>query len=388
MVSIAVVIPVFNNARTLRKIICSIREYHDQIIVVNDGSTDESSEILQSIDGIQVVESEKNRGKGAALRDGFRLAAGSGFTHAITFDADGQYTAEVIQKFIDCVNEEPETIWTGTRSFQKQDSGDHSSSFSTGNLLIRCWYYMSTGLSIKDPMCGLRAYPLEFVNSLQYRTGDSFEFELEILLLAAWHHLPVKNIPIGVCQSKEGNNSQFRTVSDCIRIVRTMGILYLPLENGNKGFSWKGLLKHIRNLVRQELKANATPFKAAFSLSTGVFLAITPFHGLQVLMLILATFILKLNRPLAFLGVSISSAPFLPFWLAAGTATGKVVIPESIVPIVVNFCKFLPSSFSGAGLMHTFVYYFLGSIFLAAACGAVTLGLSFLLFRWRAGDVE
>lgn len=385
MISIAIIIPTYNNVKTISEVICSVKKYNKQIIVINDGSTDGTGEILGKTDGLQLIQFDRNRGKGAALKAGFHLAGKSGFTHAITVDADGQHLPEDIQLFIDCIKEDPKALWAGKR----YGGGHYPLGFSLGNLVCRCWYYLSTGLSIKDPLCGFRAYPLEFANNLQYRTGEHYEFELEVLLLAAWEHLTVKTVPVHICNSLENENgTHFRPFYDFARIVRSMGTLLFPHENGAKGFSWKSLAKSVKNLIRRELRANATPLKAAGSLAAGVFLAITPFHGLQVLMLLIATFVFKLNRPLALLGVSISSAPLLPFWLAAGAATGRVMVPDNLVSVIVDCCRIFPPSFFRGGLIHTAVYYILGSILLAAICGISTFGVSYLLFRWRAGGVQ
>ncbi|NLL12105.1 MAG: DUF2062 domain-containing protein [Fibrobacter sp.] len=383
MISIAIIIPVCNNAETISDVISSVKRYKEPIIVIDDGSTDGTGDILCNTDGIQLIQFDRNRGKGAALKAGFHLATKSGFTHAITVDADGQHLPEDIGLLIKCINEDPEALWTGERS----GDGHYPLSYSFGNWICRFWCYLSTGLTLKDPLCGFRAYPLEYVNNLQYRTGDRFEFELEVLLIAAWNHLSVKTVPVHIFNSTEKKIiSHFRPFYDFARIVRSMGTLFFPREDGAKRFSWNRLAKNVKNLVRRELRANATPFKASVSLAAGVFLAITPFHGFQVLMLLIATFLFKLNRPLALLGVSISSAPLLPFWFAAGAATGKAMVPESIVSMIVGCCRIFPSSFSGGELMHTAVYYFLGSILLAVICGILTFGVSYLLFRWRSGE--
>jgi uncharacterized protein (DUF2062 family) len=386
LISIAIIIPIYNNVKTISELICSVKKINEHIIVISNESTDGTGGIPGSnTDGIQLIEFDRNRGKGAALKAAFHLAGKSGFTHAIVFDADGRYLPGDIQLFIDCINKDPNALWAGEKS-----AGEHYPlQHSPGNLVCSCWYYLSTGLSIKDPLCGFRAYPLEIVNNLQCRTGERHEFELEALLLAAWNHLPVKTIPVHILNTPENESgSHIRSFYDFVRIVRLMVTLLFPRENGARGFSWNRLAKNVKELIRGELRANATPFKAAVSLAAGVFLAITPFHGLQVLILLIATFVFRLNRPLAFLGVSISSAPLLPFWLAAGAATGKITIPENVVSVIIDCCRIFPSSFFRGGLMHTAVYYFLGSILLAAVCGILTFGVSYFLFRWRSGNVS
>ena len=88
--NICVVIPVFNHALTVGHVIAGAKKYFP-VLVVNDGSTDDTNKILAAQAGITVVALPANRGKGAALRAGFAAAAEQGFTHAITLDADGQH---------------------------------------------------------------------------------------------------------------------------------------------------------------------------------------------------------------------------------------------------------------------------------------------------------
>src|ERR1035437_9407516 len=94
-----VIIPTYNNAKTIEKIISTVRSYSDDIIVVNDGSTDATTEILQHIDNITLVSYPQNKGKGYALRKGFAKADELGFEYAITIDSDGQHFAEDIPLF-------------------------------------------------------------------------------------------------------------------------------------------------------------------------------------------------------------------------------------------------------------------------------------------------
>jgi uncharacterized protein (DUF2062 family) len=138
-----------------------------------------------------------------------------------------------------------------------------------------------------------------------------------------------------------------------------------------------------------ELRANTSPFKASASLSTGVFMAIMPIHGFQVISLIILTFVLRLNRPLALLGVTVSSAPLLPFWVASGIGVGKLLIPQSTAYMIVSMCKsILPSkvtyflaTYSVTGFYQSFIQWFLGSIILAVMCGMVVFTAAYPLFK-------
>lgn len=142
-------------------------------------------------------------------------------------------------------------------------------------------------------------------------------------------------------------------------------------------------------MVIKELRANTSPFKASASLSTGVLMAIMPIHGFQVISLLILTFILRLNRPLALLGVTVSSAPLLPFWIASGLGVGKLFIPQSTADMLFTTCKnILPSqllSFIEKSSMITFfqsfIQWFFGSIILAVICAIFVFISSYPLFH-------
>src|SRR6476620_9476965 len=87
---VAVLIPTFNNERTLGNVIRSVQEYSQDIIVVNDGSTDSTAELLQQFHQINLVSYTPNKGKGYALRKGFQRAIELGYNYVISIDSDGQ----------------------------------------------------------------------------------------------------------------------------------------------------------------------------------------------------------------------------------------------------------------------------------------------------------
>ena len=98
-----VLMPTYNNAGTLRKVILGVLEYTTDVIVVNDGSTDATADILKEFPQVRQVHFPKNEGKGAALRAGFKEARKQGFTYAITIDSDGQHYPEDLPIFLVCL---------------------------------------------------------------------------------------------------------------------------------------------------------------------------------------------------------------------------------------------------------------------------------------------
>jgi glycosyltransferase involved in cell wall biosynthesis len=102
-----VIIPTYNNHQTIEQVINDVLKYTDQLIVVNDGSTDTTKELLNKYNQIDIVSYPKNKGKGFALRKGFRFAWSKGFEYAITIDSDGQHFATDLPKFVEAIEENP-----------------------------------------------------------------------------------------------------------------------------------------------------------------------------------------------------------------------------------------------------------------------------------------
>ncbi|NCC71301.1 glycosyltransferase family 2 protein, partial [bacterium] len=88
-----IILPTFNNAKQIGDVIHNINKFCNDIIVINDGSNDNTLDVLSKIENIQLISYTKNKGKGYALKKGFEYALELGFEYAITMDADGQHYA-------------------------------------------------------------------------------------------------------------------------------------------------------------------------------------------------------------------------------------------------------------------------------------------------------
>ncbi|MBA4055588.1 MAG: DUF2062 domain-containing protein, partial [Marivirga sp.] len=97
---VCVLIPTYNNEQTLEKVVRDVLGYTSQVIVINDGSTDSTPRILEKFPEIILVSYPVNKGKGFALRQGFKKALSAGYEHAISIDSDGQHFAEDLYKFL------------------------------------------------------------------------------------------------------------------------------------------------------------------------------------------------------------------------------------------------------------------------------------------------
>ncbi len=213
---VCVLVPTYNNERTLAEVLTSLLAYTPQIIVVNDGSTDSTSVVLQQFPQIELVSYDENRGKGFALRTGFRKAVKLGFDYAITIDSDGQHFADDIGKFLVKLDKHPTAIIIGARNMD-QASVPGKSSF--GNKFSNFWFWVETGLKMNDTQSGYRLYPVRQMKDIQFLTRK-FEFEIEVLVTSAWRGIEITEVPVRVYYAEKQNRvSHFRPFKDFTRIT-------------------------------------------------------------------------------------------------------------------------------------------------------------------------
>lgn len=212
---ICVIVPTYNNEGTIEHVVSGCLQQCDDVIVVNDGSTDRTGEILRREEGITLIDYAENKGKGHALREGFRRAQAMGFAYAITIDADGQHYPEDIPLFLKANQERPGTLIVGSRNL----SGvERSAGSSFANKFSNFWFYVQTGRRLEDTQTGYRLYPLKKLALLSLLTSR-YEAELELLVFASWHGVELVSIPVRVYYPPpEQRVSHFRPGADFVRI--------------------------------------------------------------------------------------------------------------------------------------------------------------------------
>lgn len=210
------VIPTYNNRNTLKKVLQGLLKYTRNLIVINDGSTDGSGEILQEIKELTVLEFPVNKGKGAALRAGFEKAQAMGYTYAISIDSDGQLFPDDLPVFLEALkNRTGELLVIGSRNMEAPGVPEKS---TVGNRFSTFWFWVETGIKLRDTQCGYRLYPLKVVNSLHLCT-TGYELEIEVLVKAAWKGVEIINLPVKVLYDPMERVTHFRPFQDVARIT-------------------------------------------------------------------------------------------------------------------------------------------------------------------------
>lgn len=215
-----VIIPVFNNQRSIGSVIEQVLAYVKDIIVVNDGSTDNTYSVIETAHfshpkRVTVVSYRKNRGKGHAITQGFRTALQKGYRYAVTLDADGQHYAHNLPFFEQAVKQNQDTLIVGARNLNALNMPQKN---TFANRFSNFWFTVQTLKRLPDTQTGYRLYPLEHLGRI-HLFSSRYEAELELLVRAAWRGIKLESIPVDVYYPAVGQRvTHFRPGIDFIRI--------------------------------------------------------------------------------------------------------------------------------------------------------------------------
>lgn len=364
----AVVIPTYNNDRTLGGVIAGVRRYCADIFVVNDGSTDRTAEVLASTEGIRTIAYARNRGKGYALRCGLRAAREAGFRYALTIDSDGQHYPDDIARFIERIERRPDTLLIGARNL----TADNMPARNTfANRFSNFWYLVETGRRLEDTQSGFRLYPLRRLGRLR-SLCSRYEFEVEVIVRAAWRGVEVENIPVRVYYAPDGERvSHFRPLRDFTRISLLNSVLVL--EALLFYYPWRFFRSLTRENIRRFIRRNITRSpesnaRLAAAMGWGICCGILPIWGYQMIFAGVSAHFMRLNKLVAIVFSNISIPPMIPFilygsyWLG-GRITG---LPVELTLAEVTLRR----------MAECLAQYLAGSVALAVVAGAAVWAVS------------
>lgn len=363
---ICVIVPTYNNHKTLKRVLDSVLLYTANIIVVNDGSTDETHQILGDYPQLAQIHFPKNSGKGMALRKGFKEALRLGYEFAVTIDSDGQHFASDIPLFISEISNDNPMLLIGSRNMM-QEGVPKKSSF--GNKFSNFWFWFETGNRLEDTQSGFRLYPLKHIPKKYFTT--KFEFEIEVIVRTAWKGIPVKNIPIKVLYDPAERVSHFRPFQDFTRIsilntvLVFIALFYIKPRDFFGSLKKKGIKKFFLENILESNDSNTTK---SLSIALGVFIGISPFWGLQTIIVLALAVLFKLNKVISFAFSNISFPPFIPFIIYGSLKIGGNFI-QSSKPL------FFDSSMTFSDIQVNINQYLVGS-FILAALMSILFGLS------------
>lgn len=327
---VCIIIPTFNNAKTIVNVISETLAYCSDVYVVNDGSTDETLDLIANLKSIKLVSYESNIGKGHAIRKGFEAALADGFDYAITIDSDGQHYPDDIEVLLQKHNDQPHSLIVGSRNL---DADGMPSKNTFANKFSNFWYWAETGQKLPDTQSGFRLYPIHKYRKTKWYT-TKYEFEIEILVRSNWSGINVLPVPIKVYYPPEDERvSHFKPFKDFTRIsilntflvlitylyIMPIRLFKYLLNNKFTTIIWEQITLH-----------NENPFKISIAMGFGIFMGITPIWGFQMLIAVLLAHAFKLNKVLVLAFSNISLPPVIPFIIYLSYKIGGLFFDDSV----------------------------------------------------------
>lgn len=304
---LCVVIPSFNDARTISEVVKDVVTTTPfPVLIVDDGSETPVSNALYSWEVRQALEEgrvrvlrfEKNEGKGAALRAAINELVERGFTHMLTMDATGYYSAREILKLNEVGKKNPWDLILGNRGLKNDEAIGFVARWK--RKFASFWVKYETGSQIKDPQSGFRVYPLFPLQTMDFFTRH-YDFDIEVLIRLMWRGIAVQEIDI----------------------VRTEEEIWEPARVHK---FWDGLRISVLNLclvVLSLFRTHREPLQLSLAMGLGVFIGCTPFYGVHFLIAIALALVLRLNVVVMWIGTHISTPLLAPFVVMSEIWVGR-----------------------------------------------------------------
>lgn len=205
-----ILIPVYNEALAIKDLVKILKKQAYDIIVLDDGSQDNSGDLAKEAGAIVLYNKEKS-GKGATLQRGFNYAVKEGYDGVLAMDGDGQHDPSDVENFFKYAKENPNQIITGNRMQNHQ--GMPIVRYLT-NWFMSALISLACRQSIPDTQCGYRYIGCSILKKIQLQCTD-FEIETEILMKAAKKGFPIISVPVQTIYRNE--KSKINPFKDTIR---------------------------------------------------------------------------------------------------------------------------------------------------------------------------
>lgn len=302
MDKIAVLIPCYNESKTIKKVIEDFkRELPEATIYVYDNNSKDGTDKIAREAGA-IVRYERKQGKGNVIRTMFREIDAQCY---IMTDGDDTYPAEYAKEMCEAVLEKNADMVIGDRLSSTYFTENKRLFHNTGNVLVRKLINMIYKSNIRDVMTGYRAFSYQFVKTFPV-LSKGFEIETEMTIHTLDKNMGVENIIIEYRDRPEGSESKLNTYSDGFKVIKTIIALYKnyrPLSF----FSWVSLFSIIIGMILlipvlvEYLQTGFVPKMPSFMASIFFFIcAIQSFFGGLILQTMVKTsrqeFEIKLNE--------------------------------------------------------------------------------------------
>jgi glycosyltransferase involved in cell wall biosynthesis len=187
-------IPVYNEEANLQPVLAQVLRYADDVLVVDDGSTDRTPELLRAFPTVQVIRHERNRGYGAGLRSAFERTIEAGYDGLVTLDCDGQHEPSLIPEIVSHLAEAD--IVSGSRYLQVFDPTQSPPEERRRiNVEVTRWLNECLGLNLTDAFCGFKAYRASALAKFDI-TDDGYAMPLQVWVQAVEHGMSIVEVPV------------------------------------------------------------------------------------------------------------------------------------------------------------------------------------------------
>ncbi len=316
------VIPVYNHGGFLKEVVRKGLATGLPLLVVDDGSTDRGTAELKDLD-CYIITIAVNRGKGAAIMAGARFAADHEFDAIVTFDADGQHDPADAVKLISRAERQWPVIVVGAREMTEA-TVPKASLF--GRAFSNFWVRLETGMDLPDTQSGYRLYPVRELLRLPLKSLR-YDFEVEVLVRAAWARVPVDSIPVSVHYPPQGERcSHFHKLKDNFQLtclhtkLVTRALMpwpHRPLidvnDEAEPGALPRGLsLLHPVKLLKRLCREHTSTLELSVAVWMGLFLGALPLLACHTLAILYVTHRLHLNKLAAVTASQLCAPPVVP----------------------------------------------------------------------------
>jgi glycosyltransferase involved in cell wall biosynthesis len=200
---IIAVIPCLNEANFIGNVVSGAVKFVDRVIVVNDGSKDDTSRIAQSA-GAEVISHPYSQGAGAATRSGFETAVKYGADIVVTLDGDGQHNPDEIPLLVQPLLQSRADLVIGSRFIEHSTNIPSYRKFGVD--IITWMYNLGSNVKVTDAQSGFRAHSRKLLKSIAI-THDNFSFSIEVLVQARKKGFHIQEVPISCLYHDQGSTS-------------------------------------------------------------------------------------------------------------------------------------------------------------------------------------